>query len=287
MTHPQVIAHRGASAYAPENTMSAFELAVRQDAGCLEHDLQVTKDGVLVCLHDRTLERTTNVREVFPGRGREVDGAETRVHWFVHDFTLAEIQELDAGSWFNPECAGVRVPTFDDLLEWTWNRVAVLTELKDLQAYETIGIDPLALCIASLRRHGRLSASVDRAVTVQSFHQPTVRRARQLLPRSVPVSWLVEPEDFALLGDREHVMAVAEFASGIGPGKAIVADRPAIVGWAHEAGLRVTPWTFRTSAIGRFETVGAEIRHFLADLHVDAVITDHPDALSAGASVSR
>ena len=73
-------------------------------------------------------------------------------------------------------------------------------------------------------------------------------------------------------------MAIAEFASGIGPGKAIVADRPQIVGWAHEAGLRVTPWTFRTSAIGQFENVAAEMRHYLDALHVDAVITDHPDA---------
>ena len=162
MKHTEVIAHRGASAYAPENTMSSFELAVRLEAGCLEHDLQVTKDGVLVCLHDRTLERTTNVRDVFASRGREVDdGAETTRRWFVHDFTLAEIQELDAGSWFKPECAGARVPTFDDLLEWTRNRVAVLTELKDLEAYETLGVDPLTLCIAALRRHGRLSGPVD------------------------------------------------------------------------------------------------------------------------------
>src|SRR5947209_1170091 len=98
MARPEVIAHRGASAYAPENTLPAFELAVRQDAGCIEHDLQVTKDHVLVCLHDRTLERTTNVREVFPDRGRDVaEGDATVRRWFVHDFTVAEIQQLDAG----------------------------------------------------------------------------------------------------------------------------------------------------------------------------------------------
>jgi glycerophosphoryl diester phosphodiesterase len=288
LAHPEVIAHRGASAYAPENTMSSFELAVRQDAGCVEHDLQVTKDGVLVCLHDRTLERTTNVREVFADRGRDVDeAAQTTRSWFVHDFTLAEIRELDAGSWFKPEFAGARVPTFDDLLEWTRSRVAVLTELKDLEAYETLGIDPLTLCVAALRRHGLVSGPADRAVTVQSFHGPTVRRGRQLLPRSVPMALLVEPDDVALLRDRNHVMAIAEFASGIGPGKSIVADRPEIVGWAHEAGLRVTPWTFRTATKGGFASVAAEIRHFLGDLRVDAVITDHPDALSAGTPISE
>src|SRR5713101_1207775 len=118
MSQTAVIAHRGASAYAPENTMPSFELAVRQNAGCIEHDLQVTKDGVLVCLHDRTLERTTNVREVFARRGREVhEGAATVRRWFAHDFTLAEIRLLDAGSWFEPVFADARVPTFDELLE--------------------------------------------------------------------------------------------------------------------------------------------------------------------------
>jgi glycerophosphoryl diester phosphodiesterase len=80
------------------------------------------------------------------------------------------------------------------------------------------------------------------------------------------------------LRDRERVTAIAEFASGIGPGKSIVGGQPEIVEWAHQAGLRVTPWTFRTAAIGRFENVGAEMKHYLVELGVDAVITDHPDA---------
>src|SRR5260221_6629111 len=114
MKPTRVIAHRGASAYAPENTFASFDLAVAQEAGCIEHDLQVTKDGVLVCLHDRTLERTTNVRDVFPQRGVDLhEGGEIVRHWFVHDFTLAEIRQLDAGSWFGPGFGMTRVPTYD------------------------------------------------------------------------------------------------------------------------------------------------------------------------------
>jgi glycerophosphoryl diester phosphodiesterase len=159
MAHQEVIAHRGASAYAPENTMPSFDLAVRQEAGCVEHDLQITKDGVLVCLHDTTLERTTNVREVFPYRGREVREGQTTVRrWFVYDFTLAEIRQLDAGSWFAPAFAHARIPTFDELLEWSRNRVGVLTEIKDVEVYEPLGIDPLTLCIDALGRHGRLAS---------------------------------------------------------------------------------------------------------------------------------
>jgi glycerophosphoryl diester phosphodiesterase len=279
MARTEVIAHRGASAYAPENTMPSFDLAVSQDAGCVEHDLHVTKDGVLVCLHDRTLERTTNVREAFPRRGQDVrEGGEIVRRWFVHDFTLAEIQQLDAGSWFRPEFAGARVPTFDDLLAWASNRVAVLTELKDPDVYETLGVDLLTLCEAALRHHGLMTRPTGSAVTVQSFHEPTVRRARELFARRVPVVLLVEPADAALLRDREHVTAIAQFASGVGPGKSIVGDHPEVVGWAHEAGLLVTPWTFRTATIGPFESVGAEMKYYLVELGVDSVITDHPDA---------
>src|SRR5678815_927111 len=64
----QLIAHRGASGYAPEHTLAAYRLAMEQGADYVEQDLGVTKDGVLVCLHDDTLERTTNVEEVFPDR---------------------------------------------------------------------------------------------------------------------------------------------------------------------------------------------------------------------------
>jgi glycerophosphoryl diester phosphodiesterase len=279
MANTEVIAHRGASAYAPENTIPSFELAVRQDAGCVEHDLHVTRDGVLVCLHDRSLERTTNVRDVFPRHGREVrEGSDTVRRWFVHDLTLAEVQQLDAGSWFSPEFAGARVPTFDDLLDWATNRVAVLTELKDPEVYEASGVDLLALCEVAIRRHGLLTRPTDAAVTVQSFHEPTVRRAGERLGAQLPVVLLVEPSDAAWLRDREQVTAIARFASGIGPGKSIVSQHPEMVAWAHEAGLRVTPWTFRSATIGRFESVGAEMTHYLADLGVDAVITDNPDA---------
>lgn len=275
----EVIAHRGASAYAPENTMPSFELAVRQQAGVVEHDLQITKDGVLVCLHDATLERTTNVRDVFPERGRDVHEPQGTIRrWFVHEFTLAETRQLDAGSWFASGFANTRIPTFDELLEWARNRVGVLTEIKDVELYDRLAVDPLTLCIDALRRHGRLTSPKDANVVVQSFHAPTVRRAFHGFAGRVPVTLLIEPEDRALVGDRDRVTAIARFANGLGPGKAIVGDRPEVVDWAHDAGLRVTPWTFRASTSGKFATVAAEVAHYLDQFHVDAVITDHPDA---------
>src|SRR5688572_12515052 len=93
------VAHRGASAYAPEHTLAAYRLAIEMGADYIEQDLAVTRDGVLICLHDETLERTTNVEDVFPDRGRVVPGG-GRQYWLAVDFTLAEIKQLDAGSLF-------------------------------------------------------------------------------------------------------------------------------------------------------------------------------------------
>ena len=121
----QLIAHRGASAYAPEHTIAAYTRALEQGADFVEQDLAVTKDGVLVCIHDLTLERTTNVEDVFhiDQRGRAASGghpnqsAESGHRWLVNDFTLEEIKRLDAGSWFGPAFAGATIPTFQEAID--------------------------------------------------------------------------------------------------------------------------------------------------------------------------
>src|SRR5919206_4176055 len=89
---PTVVAHRGASGQAPENTLAAVRRAVELRVDRVEVDVQRTKDGVPVVIHDTTLARTTDVRRVHP----------RRAPWLVGDFTLAEIQRLDAGGWYSP-----------------------------------------------------------------------------------------------------------------------------------------------------------------------------------------
>ena len=84
-------------------------------ADYVEQDLAVTKDGVLICLHDASLERTTNVEEMFPDRGVSISlEGKTRRRWVANDFTLAEIKRLDAGSWFDKKFAGEKILTFDE-----------------------------------------------------------------------------------------------------------------------------------------------------------------------------
>jgi len=275
----KLIAHRGASAHAPENTMPAFELALRLGADTLEHDLQVTKDGVLVCLHDLTLQRTTNVREVFPARGRmvAVDG-QLAQQWFVHDFTLAEIKQLDAGSWFHPSFAGTAVPTFQELLECVQERGELLTELKDIDQYEHLGIDPFDLFVTVVHENGCASARHKRTVvTAQSFHSQTVRRGSTRFGSELPWVLLIEAFD----GDRwiqpETLRSVREFASGIGPHKSLTDSHSQVCRWAHDVGLSVTPWTFASGDPGRFGSVRDEMEYFLRVLDVDGVITNDPD----------
>src|ERR1039457_1736716 len=96
MRAPWIIAHRGASGHAPENTMAAFERAVALGAQFIETDLHLTRDARFVAIHDKTLERTTN------GKGA------------VRDFTLAELRELDAGMWFDRQFMGQRIPTLEE-----------------------------------------------------------------------------------------------------------------------------------------------------------------------------
>ena len=134
------IAHRGASAYAPEHTLAAYRLAIVQGADFVEQDLAVTRDGVLVCLHDDSLERTTNVEEMFPERAT-VDPATGRRRWLAVDFTLAEIKQLDAGSWFDPKFAGERVPTWEEAVNCSRHGRGTLSRTQD----------PLAVSVARHR----------------------------------------------------------------------------------------------------------------------------------------
>lgn len=271
----QLIAHRGASANAPEHTLAAYQLAIDQKADFVEQDLAVTKDGVLVCIHDLTLERTTNVEEVFPTRFVEDrTGASPVKRWRVADFTLAEVKQLDAGSWFDARFAGARIPTFQEAIDAVGTKAGLYPELKDPAFYRARGVRPEVLIADILKKNNRAGKSS--RVIIQSFEETTVRALGRVLP-DVPRVYLVGAPDAAALDSADKVRAIATWATGLGPNKAIVAARPELVRWAHAAGLTVTPWTFRSSNTGAFASVRDEMAKFLYDYGVDAVFTDNPD----------
>ena len=273
----KLIAHRGASAYAPEHTLASYRLALQQHADYVEQDLAVTKDLALICLHDESLERTTNVEDVFPDRAL-VDPATGRKQWLAVDFTLAEIKRLDAGSWFDARFAGERIPTWEEAVAAVGTAAGLYPELKTPALYRARSIDQTALFLASLKRLA-LDTRTSGALIVQSFDEQPLKDLTRQIP-ALPRTFLIDNRDGARWLTAEGLAEIARFATGIGPAKALLDGRPEIVRAAHAAGLTVTPYTFTTRAAagsGRFSSVSDEMRYFLSDLDVDALFTDNPD----------
>src|SRR5215475_9641455 len=280
-----LIAHRGASAYAPEHTTEAYRLAIEQGSDFVEQDLQITKDGALVCLHDLTLERTTDVEEVFPDRFRadvsedQPPGGQPVKHWYVSDFTLSEIKRLDAGSWFNAKFKGARVQTFQEAIDLVRGKAGLYPETKAPEVYGKRGFDMEKLVIETLRKN-RLDipgADPKTPVIIQSFSAESLRKMRSDLKTKLTLTFLIagDPQNKWLSAD--GLKRVKEFADGIGPVKGLIESNHEIVRWAHDAGLTVTPWTFRSDSTGRFKDARDEMRHFLFDYGVDALFTNNPD----------
>jgi glycerophosphoryl diester phosphodiesterase len=271
-----LIAHRGASAYAPEHTLEAYRLAIAQGADYVEQDLQITKDGVLVCLHDLTLERTTNVAVVFPARYREESNAK---HWYVADFTLQELKQLDAGAWFNEKFRGARIATFQEAIDTVRGKAGLYPETKEPEVYGSRGFDMERLLVDALKKNrlDRPGADARTPVIIQSFSPESLRKLTVELKIDLPRVFLINADPGGKWLSVEGLRKVKEFASGIGPAKILVETDPPVVKRAHNLGLTVTPYTFRASSTGRFGDVGEEMRFFLYSLDVDAVFTDNPD----------
>jgi glycerophosphoryl diester phosphodiesterase len=271
------VAHRGASAYAPEHTLSAYRLALEQGADFVEQDLAVTKDGVLICLHDPTLDRTTNVEELFPNRSSTVTWeGKTVTSWLANDFTLAEIKRLDAGSWFDRKFAGERIPTFDEAVALVKGKAGMFPELKTPDVYVGRNVDFEALVAAALDKHGLRGGHADRKtpIILQTFSESSAKKLAAM-KIGVPIVLLLNSGK-----GWESAAKVREwkpFVQGLGPAKGIVDANPDLVKWAHAEGMTVVPYTFRSSGSGRFPNVKAEMEHFLYTLGVDGVFTDNPD----------
>lgn len=240
----RVYAHRGASAYAPENTLASFALAKDKGAAFVELDVQRTRDGRLVVIHDDTPARTTNVTAVFPDRANAAVG----------EFTLAELRALDAGEWKDPRYAGERIPTLDEVLDLLEKRdLGLLLEAKSPQRYPGLS----GQIAATFRdRPQWLRAGAERLV-VESFDPDFLIEFRAVAPRIA----------LGLLGlpDRAELPGLARFCDQINPQHTSVdADLVAAV---HGAGMSITPWTAdEPEDIERLRALG-----------VDGLITDAPD----------
>lgn len=242
------VAHRGASAHAPENTLSAVRLGIARDADLVELDVQRSKDGALVLVHDTTLTRTTNVQQLFPDRAP----------WLVGDFTHEEILRLDAGSWKSPNFAGEKVPTLAEAIEVLWpSRAGLLLELKAATLYPGI-VPEVAYAMQDIRGYVE-SATAARRLVVQSFCHTAMNDYKALEP-SVPVGLLGTPT-------RAQLPELATWADQINPSHHTV--DAAYVAAVHRTGMACMVWTVdRVPAMRR-----------ALDMGVDGVITNRPDVL--------
>jgi len=269
---PTLIAHRGASWDAPEHTLAAYELALKYGADFVEPDLQMTKDGVLVCLHDTTLERTTDVAKVFPGRAVEVKGKKT---WPVAEFTLAEIQKLDAGSWKDPKYAGAKVLTLQQMIDAVRGKAGIIPETKAPELYGKLGLN-MEKALMEVLKANKLDgplADPKTPVIIQSGSEKSLRLLRKEYNCRLPLMYLMGTTD----ATKEKLQAIKEFADMFEANKAVIMARPQIVADAHALGMSVTVATFRAGQTGTFKNVREEMSHYLKHFKVDALFTDNPD----------
>ena len=260
--------------------MAAYQLAIEQGADFIEPDLQLTRDGVLIALHDLTLDRTTNAREVFPDRFREeLVRGETVRRWYANDFTLEEIRELDAGSWFGDGFQGTRIPTLSEVIELAIGQTGIFPETKAPEVYGDRGYDMERLLLAELERHGLHERNADPStpVVIQSFSAESLKTLRHELATDLPLTFLISGQAADEWLTAEGLSEISEFATGIGPTRSLLLKYPDAVDRAHEAGLTVIPWTFAARGPDGFTSVVEEMAHFLFELGVDGLFTNNPD----------
>jgi glycerophosphoryl diester phosphodiesterase len=236
-----VVAHRGATGYAPENTIIAFKKAIELKADYIEFDIQMTKDEELVVIHDSDVARTTNST-----------GA-------VKDLTYEELRHLDAGNWFHKKFSGQRIPTLQEVITECQGKVGLLIEIKNPNLYPNI-TERLATELKKNNLHSPQNAEV----IVQSFDFELLQRFNQLVP-SIPLGLLVKYRVHGI--SNAQLKEWSSLVQYINPNKALITKR--LVKRIHSYKIKVIPYTVRDKK---------SIKG-LMDAKVDGIVTDYPDYL--------
>ena len=211
---PLIIAHRGDSAHVAENTLASFAVALEVGADLVEFDVQLTKDGQVVVIHDATVDRTTT------GKGR------------VRDLTLAEIRTLSAGypSRFGDAHRGERVPTLSEALALLKDRARVMVEIKPESVTDDAEGGIEARAIAEVRKAG-----MEKEVAFLSFSRRALLRCRKLAPEIVRGHLFQKAEPGEMLAGAREVASEL-----VMPEKRILTDE--MRDRAREAGLKLATW---------------------------------------------
>jgi glycerophosphoryl diester phosphodiesterase len=226
-----VIAHRGASRAAPENTLSAMEKAIEFGADYAECDVFQTKDGEIVLFHDEEMERTTGQKGM------------------IWDYTLAELKELEVGSWFSEEFRGEPIPTLREVIQLVKGKIKLNIEVK------VSGNDPnIAQKVADIIR----SESISKECLVTSFEKPVIEKVKEIAPELIT----------GFIFDEEHPPDIFEGNWEYVCTKRNIVDEE-FVQKAKQKGKKIFVWTVNYPA---------EMKKLIA-LGVDGIITDVPDIL--------
>lgn len=313
LSSPIVIAHRGASGLRPEHTLASYELAIEQGADFIEPDLVPTRDGVLVARHENQISDTTDIaahRDFADRRTTKVIDGKRVTGWFTEDFTLAELKTLRARERLpllrpgNTAFDGqFEIPTLAEIIALAKREsiargrtIGIYPETKHPTYFAAIGLGTDAPLVEALHAAGWRSAAAP--VFIQSFEVENLRRLRAMT--GIRLIQLLEadgaPADgartsYADMATAEGLRAIARYAWGIGPARTMIqrGGRPpsTLIHDAHQAGLRVHPWTFRAenSFLPRQFRHGLnprghgrlveEITRYL-DFGVDGFFTDSP-----------
>jgi glycerophosphoryl diester phosphodiesterase len=235
-SQPLVIAHRGSSVYAPENTLAAFQLAADQDADAVELDVDLTRDGHIIVMHDATIDRTT-------------DG-----HGNVTVLTLEEIRRADAGAWKSAEFKGERVPLLEEVFEAVGQRLLINVEIKDMSL---LGVGLEAQMVSLIQKHNL----IDR-VLISSFNPLALRRVKHFDKR-LACGLLVAP-DLPIFLREAWLAPLIPHLNARHPHHSQV--NKAVVDRFHAQGLIVNVWTVNQAGVARaMDTAG-----------VDGIIGDDP-----------
>lgn len=264
---PMVIAHRGASGWLPEHSLSAYAAAYALGADYIEPDVVMTRDGVLVCSHDLTLEKTTNIAEVYPDRA----GAEGK--FWVHDFTWDELQKVERKVRDGDVLPGHRIASFEQMLaliahlnEVSGRDVGVIPEPKAPSQHRAWGLPIERPLLEMLARFGYTDLQ-DHAV-VQCFELDAIHTMREELKTRLTLVYL-----FSNPVSEEQLSDLVGLVDGIGPSLKLIEGDDALdfdlVAAAHRRDLAVYPWTFDADA--------ALTARFMHHWHVDGLFTNFVD----------
>ncbi|MDR7238190.1 glycerophosphodiester phosphodiesterase [Neobacillus drentensis] len=234
----ETVAHRGASGYAPENTIAAFDKGVEMKADYIEIDVQRSKDGKLVIIHDTKVDRTTD------GTG------------YVKDLSFDQIRSLDAGSWKGEQFNGEKIPTFEEVLDRYHGKIGILIELKSPELYP--GIEKM---VAQELKERNLDKPQNEKIILQSFNFDSMKISNSLLPK-VPIGVLTSNRADTT---EQALKEFASYADYFNPSYGIVTEE--LVNQVHANGMKIHSWTVRSH----------EAAEFLLNMNVDGIITDYPD----------